>query len=768
MGPTALSASAASSVSLPPRGPGEGARAPGPWPLACLALVDLARQLWLVERAWEVNPLVRVPLGDGLYFLDTASRIAAGELVSDTPFLTAPLYPWLLAGLLWLGLGLRGIFACQALLHALTLWLVGRVARRRWGPWKGLVPPLLFLLLADAAEVSPRLSNSSVQLATAALALHELAGLCAASRRARAGRAGASLGLAVLAQPALLPAIPGLALWARAALGRGKAAPLLAGALVVLAPAAIHNALACGELILVSAQSGVTFAHGNAPGARGTYHLIDGVSHLKVRQDRDALALARAELGREVGWVEADRHFLARGLRYWASEPFAAARLAARKVWWTLSARNYGESFLPRLEREAGLAPLAPLSPLPLAWILPFACAAGLLSAGDWRRRLPDQLLALLPLATCVVFYYSSRYRLPAAPALVLLTGTGLFELLPTGRRGARAVLLAAAALGLASGAMNQRAGFDSVEAYRGEFEATLGAALVEEGDLEGALARFQASLALGNGAVRGVLGETLRRVDRREEALAVLRAAPSGEALDLDVERTLAVVLAELGRPAEAREHFEAALARDPRHPATLSGLGNVLLALGDPQGALELHERALALAPGDVVVLHGHAAALAAAGRHGEAIGKWNEVLAREPAFAPARWALIGQHAAARRYREVLELCARGVQLDPTDLALAHRYAWFLAVVPDPALRDPERALAIALELQESGGGERSEALHVQAAALAALGRFEEAARAAERARALAEAEGDRAFAAELARCAAQYRAGQAYVLP
>ena len=87
---------------------------------------------------------------------------------------------------------------------------------------------------------------------------------------------------------------------------------------------------------------------------------------------------------------------------------------------------------------------------------------------------------------------------------------------------------------------------------------------------------------------------------------------------------------------------------------------------------------------------------------------------------------------------------------------------------MVPDRALRDPERALAITAELQKAGGGERSEALHVRAAALAALGRFEEAAHAADRARALAEAEGDGAFAAELAARAAQYRSGQAYLLP
>src|SRR5262249_30428170 len=125
---------------------------------------------------------------------------------------------------------------------------------------------------------------------------------------------------------------------------------------------------ASGEWIAIASHGGVTFAHGNAPGADGTYHPIAGVTALGARQDVDLRRVAAEELGRQPTWSETDACFLRRGTAFWREHPAQAAALALRKAYWFFSGRNYGDSYVPALERRCGLASALVLAPLPVAW----------------------------------------------------------------------------------------------------------------------------------------------------------------------------------------------------------------------------------------------------------------------------------------------------------------------------------------------------------------------------------------------------------------
>jgi Flp pilus assembly protein TadD len=96
----------------------------------------------------------------------------------------------------------------------------------------------------------------------------------------------------------------------------------------------------------------------------------------------------------------------------------------------------------------------------------------------------------------------------------------------------------------------------------------------------------------------------------------------------------------------------------------------------------------------------------------------------------------------------------------LNPGDGNAKSNLAWVLATAPDDSLRDGNRAVALAESALQLAGG-ISPILHrTLAAAYAETGRFDEAIETARQGQALAEREGNRSLAEELAANASRYR--------
>jgi tetratricopeptide (TPR) repeat protein len=100
------------------------------------------------------------------------------------------------------------------------------------------------------------------------------------------------------------------------------------------------------------------------------------------------------------------------------------------------------------------------------------------------------------------------------------------------------------------------------------------------------------------------------------------------------------------------------------------------------------------------------------------------------------------------------------RSLSLNPGDGNAQSNLAWVLATAPDDSLRDGNRAVALAESALQLAGG-ISPILHrTLAAAYAETGRFGEAIETATRGRALADREGNRSLAEELAGNVSRYR--------
>ncbi|MCH2101312.1 MAG: glycosyltransferase family 39 protein [Planctomycetes bacterium] len=455
------------------------------WLMGLVAL-SLAFQALLLQQAWAENPFARVLLGDSAVYWEWAGEIANGKWIADEPFQSAPLYPYFLALLRTLGLDLLGVYSVQALLGTLTMVLIALATRRRAGPLAGLIAATLWIFLDEAAFVSGRIWNLPLQLFTGSLLLWYTTRIPEQFGKATLPSLGALCGIAVLANPALLPVVLLLIFWAgqapikRNLFGSFTALAVMA---VCIAPATYHNREACGETILISSQAGLTFAHGNSAGASGTYYPVEGVSENRRTQNQDAVRLVEQETGKR-SWKATSRYFFERGLGWMVENPGDVLSLELRKAWWLLTGRSYADLYNPDLESRTEFGSRLTWAPISLAFLFPLALF-GMVRV--WRReglrhRGPEILMIGGVALIVLVFWYSPRYRMPLAPAVILLAAEGMAwgwgSWREEQRRGPGIIVLSLMAIALVAGLINRATRFDSPDLLMPAFLHSVGDSL--------------------------------------------------------------------------------------------------------------------------------------------------------------------------------------------------------------------------------------------------------------------------------------------------
>jgi protein O-mannosyl-transferase len=161
-----------------------------------------------------------------------------------------------------------------------------------------------------------------------------------------------------------------------------------------------------------------------------------------------------------------------------------------------------------------------------------------------------------------------------------------------------------------------------------------LGAALLQKGDLNGALACFE--IALRNspsrpGAQKNIyrnIGDVFSKMGRTDEAIAQFEKCLSISPDFAEAHHDLANALRRKGRYRDAIAHYESALRIDPRSVLTMNNLGWLLATCADPSvrngaRAVEVAARAELLSGGeDPLILHTLAAAYAENGQFSQAV--------------------------------------------------------------------------------------------------------------------------------------------------
>jgi Flp pilus assembly protein TadD len=217
----------------------------------------------------------------------------------------------------------------------------------------------------------------------------------------------------------------------------------------------------------------------------------------------------------------------------------------------------------------------------------------------------------------------------------------------------------------------------------------------------------------------------------RIDEALASYREFADARPDEAVGHNKIGSALLRAGRPADAQPALRRAADLQPGDAETHNNLGLALLQTGDAAGAARAIERAVTIRP-DYAEAH------------------YNLSQAQVAANQPAR--------AADALREALRLRADWP-------AAMGALAWLQVTHADPGIYDPEQALRLATRAADLSDGKDVAILDALAAAYAASGRFDEAARTAEGAVALADGSAPH-LAGNIRARLARYRSGRALV--
>lgn len=404
-------------------------------------------------------PFFAHPLMDEKSYDEWARDIAQGNVLGSEVFYQAPLYPYVLA-LIYRVFGRHLVIAklLNALLGAASCLLLYHVGARVFDRRTGLVAAVLMSLYSVFWFYEGLLAKTALTTFLTLLAILTLL----RARRARHALpwtlAAVVFGLLVLTRGNALLWIPFLLLWIFLDHGRAKlglacrhVAAYCVGLAVVIGPVSLRNYVVSHDFVLTTAHGGFNFYLGNGPAATGVYQPLPFVRDDPRYERYDAHQAAERETGRSLSPSEASAFYFREALGSILRDPRRYLSLMCIKLHLFWTDYEIPETFdLYFFERYSVLLRVLPAH---FGLIASLGLVGLVVSARQWRRCLLLHLTVLAIVLSVIAFYVVGRYRLLAAPFLLLSTAHlvvwGLGAVRARRQGAVSAAFLAAVLLGL-------------------------------------------------------------------------------------------------------------------------------------------------------------------------------------------------------------------------------------------------------------------------------------------------------------------------------
>jgi tetratricopeptide (TPR) repeat protein len=248
----------------------------------------------------------------------------------------------------------------------------------------------------------------------------------------------------------------------------------------------------------------------------------------------------------------------------------------------------------------------------------------------------------------------------------------------------------------------------------------------------------------------------------RHFQAVSVLR--PSSPVAWFNLGNALQAA----GKYPEAAKSYGAAIERDPSYAAARVNLGNLRMQEGRTADAATEYRAALRAQPDDFSAHNNLGRLLLNIGEPAEASAHIEQALRVKPDDPEAHFNLAEASLTINRPRDAVSHFREAIRLRPAWEPALIGLSWLLSASADAAVRDPVEAVALASDVVARSRRTNPLALDALAAALAASGRFDEAAATAHEAAAIVSRTDARELAAAIARRIDLYEQHRAYVAP
>ena len=383
--------------------------------------------------------------GDMHFYDDWARQILHGQFTDHFAFYGLPLYAYLLAFLYKLfGYSPFAPGFFQACLDAGTAALLYKIAVRVFGndsePIRNPGNAIGILAAAGWAFFVPAQAYSIILMPTAWLVfvfwflVWQIVKAERSPNPLRCLAYGALIGITATGVATILFIVPLLlaALLLRPLSNPTSRSPRVAriGAAALLflgigagtSPCWIHNYFVARDPVFLSAHSGINFWLGNNPEATG-YPNFPGLHTSQAAMLKDSIEIAQSAAGRDLKRSEVSEYWSAKARAYIRDDFGRWLKLLGRKVVDFWNAFEYDDiSVIARL-RGSGVV----LPGLHFGLVAAFAFPGVCLSIKKFPASRWIAAAILLHLAAVLPVFVTERYRLAAAPGLVLFAAAGIW-----------------------------------------------------------------------------------------------------------------------------------------------------------------------------------------------------------------------------------------------------------------------------------------------------------------------------------------------------
>ena len=516
-------------------------------------------------------------ISDSLAYDHLARELAENGAGSAGVFHQAPLFPLLLAEIRRTDSS-RGVppalFKVQAALTSLAFALLVLIGYLGFGSLRaGLLAAAVAMFHGPFAYHSLKMLPVSLALATQMTALLFL--LLATPQKRNHHRLAAGLiaglfaGLAALARAEFVLFIVMAAIYLlMGSRSKRTVAAFLAGAALLILPATLHN-FRQGDTVLIASSGGENLFIGNQRGALGGHTPLSSAAPDLFSQRAEAGRIAEAAAGHSLRPSQVSSYWAGRAWSEITADPSGWLGVLGRKLAWIAEPGDPTDMYCFSLERSLYLPGLYLLF-LPAGFLL----AAGGLGVFKSLRSPPALPLVLFigfHLLVLLLFFVSTRLRIPLYFGLALFAGYGLHRLaLSWNRKGGRIAVC---------GAMILILGFTVAGLLRDvpsdRERVRLAAVLSLEGELDAGLEVLEPALRQEppSRAVEDQAGWLLQKKRDWSGAEAHYRralAAEPDDPMQVQTRSRLARVLEEQGKIREAAAEHDRAVSSRFVQPGT------------------------------------------------------------------------------------------------------------------------------------------------------------------------------------------------------
>ncbi|MBI5185689.1 MAG: glycosyltransferase family 39 protein [Nitrospinae bacterium] len=391
-----------------------------------LFIAALAPRLALLYEYRAGNPYFNAFLLDSEKYANWAREIIGGDWIGKGAFYHAPLYPYSVAAFFKIfGENYFFLFLFQMVLSSATAVLLYLIGRDFLNKKTGIIASLIF-------SFTDVFAFYGLKLLPATLVVFLLTSFVLVFKRFEDKQGplpwifcGILGGLPALASSNLLLLLPlgvghfFLCLQEKAPAKAKKALAFSLGFCLAIFPCALGNYILERDLILVAANGGETFYHGNNINAAGTYAPPPEITASLQFQNEDARKAAERETGRPLGASEVSRFWFRKALSFIIEDPRRYLILELQKLHWLVSGTDTSIIYYMNFERNE-FTPGLKWFFMNYALIFPLALAGLWISMRDWKKNYLLLGAIGIQAATLMAFFVTTRYRLPLVPFLIL------------------------------------------------------------------------------------------------------------------------------------------------------------------------------------------------------------------------------------------------------------------------------------------------------------------------------------------------------------